>query len=226
MTGFRRLREIIDQTTVLRFPRHRLATFGDSEIQYHLVTPHPDDPGRALLRSGRVRALRPKIITLDAVQRRFEGFGEDAAGYERLLRDVLDDDFRGLEYVFHNHMDSQIEHHRDARELAAGIRRDLDERDAPRAAVIQGPARGWELSLMKFTLEETGRSFPVNWRELDEHGLIDPARAAADARLREIETLFRAAAQSSEALKPLAAKLKEYGLFNEYQDRFFALARP
>jgi hypothetical protein len=225
LTGLRQLREIIDQTVVLRFPRHRLATFGDSEIFYHLVTPHPDLPSRALLRSGSVKALRPKILTPDALRKRFEGFGEDAAGFERLLMDHFEDSFRGLEYVFHNHLATVVEHHRDARDLAAGIRRDLEERDAPRAAVIQGPARGWELSLMKFTLEEAGRSFPMNVRELEERDLFDPAQAALNRRRREVESLFRDAARSPEALKPLAAKLKEHGLFDEYQDRFFALAR-
>jgi hypothetical protein len=221
----RRLRDILDQTVVLRFPRHRLATFGDSEIHYHLVTPHPEAPSRAVLRTGRVSALRPKILTPDVLARRFEGFGEDATGFERLLRDHFAESFQGLEYFFHNRLDAVEDRHRDARELAQSLQRDLDERDAPRDAVICGPAAGWPLSLMKFMLEETGKSFPANFREIDERGLFDPAGAALRRRAAEVERLFRHAAGAPDRLRDLAARLKEWGLFEEYQDRFFALVK-
>lgn len=225
MDNLRRLRDILDQTIVLRFPRHRLATFGDSEIHYHLVTPHPETPLRAVLRTGRVGARRPKILTPDALARHFEGFGEDAAGFERLLKDYFFESFQSLEYVFENSLDTVEERHRGAEELAQSLRRDLEERDVPRAAVIRGPASGWPLSLMKFMLEETGRSFPVNLRELDERGLFDPEGAALRRRKAEIERLFKDAAGSPDRLKALAARLKADGLFEEYQDRFFQLVR-
>jgi hypothetical protein len=224
--GLRRLRDILEQTEVLHLPRHRLATFGDSEIHYHLVTPHPAQPGRCSLRLGHVQALRPRILTPDALLRHFEGFGEESSGFERLLKDHFSEAFRGLEYVFHNRLDSVVEHHRDARALADDLRRDLEERGVVRAAVVKGPAWGWELSLMKLLLEEMGRSFPVNARELEERGLFDPAAAAVNRTRREIEALFREAARSPAALKTLAARLKQEGLFDEYQDRFFSLVKP
>jgi hypothetical protein len=225
MRGIRLLQDILEQTVVLRFPRHRLATFGDSEIQYHLVTPHPELPGRATLRTGRVKALRPQILTPEALGRHFEGFGEDAPGFERLLKDNFAESFRGLQYVFHNTLDTLLEHHQDAQSLAQTVQRDLEDRDVPRAAVIRGPAGGWPLSLMKFTLEEAGRSFPVNVRELEERELFDPAAARLRRNKAEVERLFREAAQSPHRLKALGARLKEFGLFEEYQDRFFALVK-
>jgi hypothetical protein len=225
VNGLQHLRSVIDQTVVLRFPRHRLATFGDSEIPYHLITPHPELPQRSTLRIGMVKALRPKILTPDSFLKRFEGFGEDADGFERLLKDNFEDLLRGLEYVFHNRVDDTISHHRDAHELAQSVHKDLDERDQPRAAVIMGPEQGWSLSLMKFALEESGRSFPLNMRELDERGLFDPAGVELRRRKADIESLFRAARDNAAALPVLAAKLKEHGLFDEYQDRFFALVK-
>jgi hypothetical protein len=225
MNGLKQLREILDQTVVVRFPRHRLATFGDSDIQYHLVTPHPDSADRSTLRSGRISALRPKILTSESLRRHFEGFGDDADGFERLLKDHFADSFQGLEYVFHNRLASVEDRHANALDLAKTLGRDLDDRSATREAVIRGPAGGWTLSLMKFTLEEAGRSFPVNMRELDEHNLFDPAAVALGRRKGEIERLFREAASSSGQRPLLAAKLKEYGLFDEYQDRFFHLVK-
>lgn len=225
MDGLQKLRDIMDQTVVLRFPRRRLATFGDSEIQYHLVTPHPELPARSFLRVGRVSALRPQILTPESFTRHFEGFGEEGDGFERLLRDHFSDSFRGLEYVFQNKPDTMEERRRDAQGLARSLQQDLDDRDALRVAVIQGPVWGWPLSLMKFMLEETGRSFPSNVRELDERGLFDPAGLALRRQRVEIERLFRAAEGSPERLKELAAALKARGLFEEHQDRFFNLVK-
>jgi hypothetical protein len=225
MDALQRLRDIMDQTVVLRFPRRRLATFGDSEIQYHLVTPHPELPSRAVLRIGRVGVLRPKILTPDVFSRHFEGFGEESDGFERLLKDHFSESFRGLEYVFKNNPDSVEERGRDAQELARSLQEDLDSRDVLRAAVIRGPAWGWPLSLMKFVMEETGKSFPVNLRELDEHGLFDPAGIEARRRKAEVERLFREAEADPGRLKGLAAALKDRGLFEEYQDRFFNLVK-
>lgn len=226
MNGFQKMRQVIEQTRVVRFPRHRLSTFGDSEIQYNLVTPESSAPARSTLRTGRVTAEKPKILTPETLLRRFEGFGEDADGFERLLKDHFQDSFRGLEYVFRNRLDSVTSHERDAGDLASSIRRDLEDRAALRAAVICGPESGWQLALMKFMLEETGRSFPVNMRELDERGLFEPGQAAVNRQRREIETLFQRARQDPDALKVLGRRLKDEGLFEEYQDRFFQLVRP
>jgi hypothetical protein len=223
MNGLRRLRDVLEGTVVLRVPRRRLATFGYSEIPYHPITPHPELPGRAHLRTGRVLALRPKILTPDVMARHFEGFGEEGGGFERLLKDHFSEVFRGLGYVFHNRLDNVAERHQDAAALAESVQKDLEGRDAPGAAVIHGPAWGWELSLMKFALEEAGRSFPVNVRELEERSLFDPAGAERRRRKAELERLFAQAARDPGALKTLAGALKAQGLFDEYQDRFFAL---
>ena len=225
MDRFRQLQEILERTVVLRFPRHRLATFGDSEIHYHLVTPLPETADRSTLRTGRVTALRPKILTPDALRHHFEGFGEDAEGFERLLKDNFSDSFRGLDYVFQNKLLTAEERHDRDQDLAQALRRDLDERGADRDAVIRGPAGGYPLSLMKFMLEETSRSFAANMRELDEHGLFDPEGREFRRRKAEVERLFREAAGSSDRIKTLAAKLKEFGLFDDYQDRFFRLVK-
>jgi hypothetical protein len=226
VSGAGQLKDIIEQTVVVRFPRHRLATFGDSDIRYYLITPHADADDRSILRTGRVSALRPKILTPESFQSYFEGFGEDAEGYEKLLKDNFADSFRGLEYTFQNKLENREERHVGPDDLARTLGRDLDDRSATREAVLRGPENGWSLSLMKFALEEAGRSFPVNMRELDERGLFDPGAAALNRRKGEIERLFRDAASDATLRPVLAARLKEYGLFDDYQDRFFRLIRP
>jgi hypothetical protein len=223
MTTPRQFHRLLSQSRVVRPPRHRLATFGSSEIRYSLVTSLSARPPQSNLRTGLVKAERPKLITADTFAHRFRGFGEGAEEMEKWLKEQNPDLFRGLEYSFHNRLESTESHQLDARELARNIGRDLDSREISRATVIMGPERGWQAALMKFILDETTQSFPGNLRELEERGFFDPSQADLYGRRREIETLFARALGDADAIKVLAAKLKEYHLFNEYQDRFFSL---
>lgn len=222
--GYNRLWDALRSSKVVRFPRHRLATFGRSEIQYRLVTSVSDAPPRATLRSGLVIAERPQILTPASFSQRFQGFGEESPAFERFLKDNFSDSFRGLEYSFRNVLESTEPHHTDARELARNIRRDLDARDVARAAVIVGPESGWGFALMKFILEETSQSFAVNLRELDERGLFQPGESG-DRRRREAEGLFRRAEADPTLVRTLADFLNRHGLFDEFQDRFFTLVK-
>lgn len=215
---------VLGESRVIRFPRHRLATFGRSEIQYQLVTGVSTDPMRSNLRTGRVIAQRPQILTPDVFVERFKNFGDDANAFERFFNDNFADSFRGLEYTFQNVLESTVPHHIDPRELARNIRKDMDARDAAREAVILGREDGWGLALMKFILEETSQSFAVNMRELDERGMFDPHASEARQR-REVESLLRRAESDPTLVNTLAALLHRTGLFNEYQDQFFRLIK-
>jgi hypothetical protein len=225
LVGHEHFLDILKQTRVLRAPRRTLSTFGSSEIHYNLVTAVSSDPASSTLRTGLVTASRPKILTRESIEKRFEGFGESAEDFMRMLNQIDSDAFRALEYNFQNRLDQTVPHAMDARELGDNIQKDLDRSEAARAAVILAPETGWRLSLMKFIVEETLRSFAGNVRELDEHGLFDPAQAAMAGKRREIETLFRRAAQNPSELGALGKALKQHGLFEEYQDRFFSLVR-
>lgn len=223
--GRQKFMDFLNQTAVVRFPRHRLATFGDSEIHYNLITSVSNGHPLSTLRTGIVAAQRPQILTPDVFSQRFQGFGPEAESFERILRDSFQEAFRGLQYVFRHRLDSTALHKMDARELARNIQRDLDERGVTHAAVICGPEEGWSFSLMKFIMEETNQSFADNIRELEERNLFDPDQTGTNRRRREVETLFRKTGQDSSMAPVLACKLKEYGLFNEYQDRFFSLVK-
>jgi hypothetical protein len=223
--GFQQLKQIIDQTRVVRPPRHRLSTFGVSEIQYNIISTLSLLPAQSHLRTGRVTAERPQILTPELFSQQFKGFGPESDDFERLLKENFQDAFRGLEYTFNNHLESTTAHSLDARELAQNIKKDLDQRDVARAAVMFGPEKGWQFSLMKFILDETLQSFPINVRELEERGLFDPAQADLHRKRREIESLFQRASFRPELIQTLGQKLKEYRLFEDYQDRFFQLVK-
>jgi hypothetical protein len=78
------------------------------------------------------------------------------------------------------------------------------------------------MGVMKFIVEETLSSFLTNVQELNEHGFFDEDRLTR-TRQREIEHLFRVAKKDRSAIERLGSKLKEYGLFEQYQDAFFHL---
>jgi hypothetical protein len=216
---------LLQNIEVLRFPQKRLATFGSTEIEYNLVTHVADAPARATVRTGRITTERPRIVTPETFKRYFQGFGEESDAFERFLRDQFSESFRGLQYKFMNSVITTQPHRQDARELAQTIRKDLDHRGVDRAAVIVSPEKAWPFSLMKFVLEETSQSFAGNVRDLERRGLFDPEQGEVDRRRREIDFLFQRAGSDASLVEELSRRLKRYGLFEEYQDRFFNLVK-
>ena len=109
------------------------------------------------------------------------------------------------------------------RSVADRIKNSLDTSEVSQAAVILCPDASWQLALMKFILEQSLKAFPTNVRDLNRRGLFDPEAKERDRTRREIEHLFADATSSPQAREALGKKLQEYGLFEEYQDRFFSL---
>jgi hypothetical protein len=216
---------LMNRTKILKPPRHTLATFGSTTLNYVLLSEIPNTENHIRLREGRVTAARPQIITPDLWRKRFEGFGEDTEAYKSMMDRLFGEAFRALEYTFKNELDNTSEA---SAPLAEVTQRALDEmtrKNAPRTALLQGPDATWGLSVMKFIVDMSLRSFPVNMRELDEHDYFEPAKKA-DAQTRaRVEQLFREAPNHPETMKKLGEVLKDTGLFGEYEDRFFALVK-
>jgi hypothetical protein len=222
MLNRRQLEGYFRKIQVVRAPKRRLATFGSSRIDYQVVTDVPGLPDRSRLRTGLVTAERPQIITARNVRDQFEGFGPDSGRFADALVGHYGEALRGLEYQFRNEPESTRVELRAPEEF---IRELMSRHDSEgfHTAVIRGTDKFWELALMKFIVEETLASFSSNVRELEEHGFFDSADDVLRRRRREIDAMF-ARARASRALIPaLAAKLKEYDLFDSYQDRFFRL---
>ena len=69
----------------------------------------------------------------------------------------------------------------------------------------EGPDAHWSLSVLKFVVDTSLRSFPSNVRELDERGLFNPEQRREDREHFEIEKLFQQA-QADRSQRSLAAK--------------------
>jgi len=76
---------------------------------------------------------------------------------------------------------------------------------------------------MRFTLDEASRSFPTNLRDLERRGAFAPEGPQGSRRRAEIESLFSRARGDAGARESLGRKLREYGLFEEYEERFLQL---
>jgi hypothetical protein len=215
--------ELMRGVKILRPPRHMLATFGSTTLNYVLLSPLVADQKQCRRREGHVIIERPQILTPDLWRRQFEGFGEEAEAYREFLDNLYGEAFRALQYRFKNTLESTSTEHASLAEAADRAAAALEKGNSPRTALLQGPDSAWNLSIMKFIVDISMRSFPSNVRELNERGFFDPAQRALTSQRREIEKLFREAQTDRSAIHRLGEFLKQTGLFSEYEDRFFAL---
>lgn len=214
---------LLARTQVLRAPKRRLATFGATRIEYHLISPVDGDDARTRLREGSVTSARPKILTPEAFNERFEGFGDDAAEFARWVSTAYRDLLRALEYNFRNQGQAARVLSEKPELVAERMLADFDARGVEDQAVIRCPDGAWSLALMKFTLDEAARSFPGHVKDLERRGMFSPDRGEGDRRRREVEDLLARAKDDRSLVQELGRKLKDYGLFDEYEDRFLSL---
>jgi len=214
---------LLARTEVLRAPKRRLATFGTTRIDYHLLSPIDGLSDRTRVREGSVVSSRPAILTPDAFKERFEGFGDGAAEFARWVSTSYRDLLRALEYNFRNQGMAARVISSDPRLVAEKLLADFDARSVEDRAVIRCPDGAWTLALMKFTLDEAARSFPGHVQDLERRGMFSPDRGAAQRHRVEVEALLNKARKNHSGLEDLGRKLRQYGLFEEYEDRFLSL---
>ena len=154
-------------------PSHRLETFGNTLVNYHLVSELADRPGKVRIREGRLEAHQPRVISPHFVPPEMEGFGEEAREYFEFLRQT-EERLRILQYGYHLKSDNFSEQIVTDR-ISAVTERVKAEVIASRdvfAAVIQGVDEPWDVALIELGLREIRRSAGTNIRELDEKGLL------------------------------------------------------
>jgi hypothetical protein len=99
----------------------------------------------------------------------------------------------------------------------------LDKEQKLLETVVRGIDEMWDVSLMKFIYELTSSSLRSNVAEMQSHGLLQMENGAPrDARLR-IEAMIEEARRGNLDPSAVHRELERWGLFEEYQDRFFGL---
>ena len=225
MTDHQRFQNIIKKTSILKTPKRRLSTFGETKIVYFFISEIENFEDRCRLRKGWVVAEKPKILMAESTADRFEGFGQESEAFRDWLSKHYGETFRGLEYRFKNENSySEIEHS-SCTNLTAEIKKRLTAEELDQSVILTGPDDAWQVSLMKFIVDECMASFGPNVQELDEHGFFDSPEKVLKKRKNIVEDLFLKAKQDSGYLPSLQKKLEDFGMFKEYEDEFFKLVK-
>lgn len=225
MNPEKQFKQILEKTKILKNPKHRLSTFGQTKIDYFFLSEVSGFVDRSRLREGAVISERPQIITPDFLKNRFEGFGKEAEEFGDWLKGIYGDSFRGLEYKFRNESRSTHIEYSSIKLLSERVKERLNSEESGQTVIIQGPDSTWQISLMKFILDECQSSFTTNLKDLDEHGFFDTPEKIFGERKKEIEKLFLRAKRDHKLISLLGKKLHLYGLFKEYEDQFFQLMK-
>lgn len=214
-------------TKVLLEPRQRLETFGTTVISYSLVSEKMDVANEVSIREGQVHAERPQLLTPAYFQRlMLEGFGEDGQRFAEWLHDHSKD-LAFLKYGFRFRREAARETtvHDNLASVAARVRGDVEQRGDPLTAVIQGVDDGWEVCLLKFITDTIRKSVPGHVMDMKQRRMFELLDGIPRGVREDLEKNFAEVGNDRSKLKPLAAKLRELGVFEAYEDRFFALVR-
>jgi hypothetical protein len=223
-----RIRLAVKHTEILRLPKRSLSTFGVTNIYYYLVTEPvyselTKDVSETVLREGRVIAERPRLVTPYYLSR-LEGFSADARRYLEMLIKKHGRNVPGLFYTYKNEPKALNIVSDNLLSLVNKLNVEIDKGGDPLVSIIKGEDELWDVSLMKFIYEMTRSSLPDNLRQMGRRGLLDmdASGVPVDARVG-IEELFRKVAHGEYEPRDLKAELDRWNLFEEYQDRFFAI---
>lgn len=216
------------QTEILRLPKQNLSTFGTTNIYYYLITePAYSDlvkgTDETVIREGRVITEKPKIVTPYYLSR-LDGFSSDAKKYFELLIKTHGPDAPGLFYAYRNEPKELNIVSDNWLSVANKLNDEIEKRGDPLTSIIKGEDALWDISLLKFIYEITRNSLRSNLSQLEARGLldIDSSGIPVDARLR-IEELFKQVSLGVYEPNQLKNELDRWNIFEEYQDRFFAI---
>ncbi len=223
-----RIREAVRHTETLRLPKQSLATFGTTNIYYYLVTEPAykelvKNVSETVIREGRVVAQRPRVVTPYYLSR-LQGFSTEAKRYLDTLTRQQGADAPGLFYSYRNEPKELTIVSDSLHSVVAKLNAEIDKRGDPLTSIIKGEDELWDVSLLKFIYEITRSSIQDNLWQMGSRGLlnVDSSGVPADARVR-IEELFRKVTAGQSEPGELKEELDRWNLFEEYEDRFFAL---
>ena len=222
-------KKVLENTSIIRFPKQKLATFGNTSIKYYVVTEPlykviDSKSEEGVVRTGVVVAEKPTIIT-PFYAMHLQGFSEDAYEYFKELSSSSGQNSPGILYQYRNEPSEMEIVSGNPKEIATNIDSDLEKNQSDMSVVMIGVDEYWDVALLKFVYEFTANSITNNINEFSSRGLLDPDASLGgiprDA-VQKIEKLFSEAENggSSDVLK---LELDRWGVFEQYQDRFFNL---
>ena len=212
----------VNNTEVISVPERRLETFGATMVNYHLVTEMMDSVDKVRVRVGKLKAFRPEIITPQSIdEMMLEGFGNEARDYADWLHKHAQE-MQILKYGF-KVQKQDINDYILSDSLQTVVDRVKDEVSGsadPLGAVLVGVDRPWEVCLLKLMVELVQNSVAGNIQDIRQQQRDRKAQFH-----QQIEQSFLAASRDASKVPELADLLKRNGLFERFEDRFFAVVR-
>ena len=216
----------VNNTEVVLMPSQQLETFGATVLNYHLVSELMDSVEKTRVREGRMQSHQPKIITPEAYAETWlEGFGDEAQKYVDWIREH--EDLQLLQYGYKLKQESFSEHiiSEDVRAVTARVEKDVRAKGDPLSAIVVGVDKPWDVCLIRLFFEVVQGSVATNIQQLRRRNQLNSPGQARSALRQEIEHDFLAASKDPSGITALGQKLQKAGLFEQYEDRFFALLK-
>lgn len=217
----------VNNTEVVLMPQRHLETFGATLLNYYLVSELMDTISQTRVREGRIQANQPQIITPEAYSKTLlEGFGEEAGKYVEWLK-THEKQLQILQYGYSLKQESYKEYTiSESREVVLErVMREVRQKSDPLSAVVSGVDAPWDVCLIKLFWEVVQSSAQTNVRELSKRSLFDMSGGIPKGIRHEVERAFLEASRNPTLIPTLGDRLQRHGLFEEYQDRFFALVK-
>ena len=212
----------VNNTELVSKPTAQLETFGDTIVNYSLICEQMDSVGKIIIREGVLKALKPAIITPNALgQVDLQNFGDEAQKYTEWLKKNARN-LVILQYGFSIEKkeikESIITDNID--NVVARVKKEIEQRNDPLSAVLIGVDTPWEVCLLKLMVELVQESASGNMKNIQNRSLKEKKDF-----LDRIDQAFAKASREPSRINDLASMLKKEGLWEKYEDRFFALVR-
>ena len=154
-------------------PSHRLETFGNTLVNYHLVSELDDHPGKVRVREGRLEAHQPLVVTPHFAPIETEGLGDEARAYLEFLKEN-EKNLRILQYGYHLKSDNFSEQIVTDRlsVVTERVKSEVIASNDKFAAVVQCVDEPWDVALVELWLREVNRSARGNIDDLQKSGKL------------------------------------------------------
>jgi hypothetical protein len=162
----------LENTKVILNPDRRIESFGTTSFRFYLVTELMDTVNQIRVRDGKIQADRPQIVTPEnASKLLLEGFGESARYFADLLQAK---NAAMLRYGFQIRKADLAESivHDSLHAVLDRVRSHLTETERSASVIIHGVDEGWEICLLKFTVEMIAQSAGINLFDFKRRGLL------------------------------------------------------
>ncbi|MCD6390682.1 MAG: hypothetical protein J7L92_01600 [Dehalococcoidia bacterium] len=217
-----RIKYALEHTELIRAPQQELDTFGNSVIDYYVVTELVGN--LSVVRDGKVIAERPKIVTPTYLIN-VEGFSEQARKYIAMI--ARENPYgSGIFYRYKNEPRGMNVVSEPIEQVINKLSSQIEGQNNALSTIIKGVEELWDVSLLMFIYGLTTRAARTNIAEFNRRGFFNIDASGVPQGARDyIEELFEHVSRNLSRAPELVIELNRWGLFPEYEDRFFALFR-